>query len=84
MLGTVNSIYINTIGVVAEYRKHGLASKMIEWLAERTKKDNLFKLIYLHVIEYNTAALKLYQRLGFRHLDSFKDYYTVDGKTYTG
>jgi ribosomal protein S18 acetylase RimI-like enzyme len=84
VFGTINSIYINTIGVLEEYRKHGLAKKMIEWVTDRTKKDGVFKLIYLHVIEYNTAAIKLYERLGFRHLDSFNAFYTVDEKEYKG
>ena len=44
------------------------------------KKDGVFKLIYLHVIEYNTAAIQLYERLGFRHLDSFNGFYTIDEK----
>jgi ribosomal protein S18 acetylase RimI-like enzyme len=39
------------------------------------------------VIEYNnTAAIKLYERLGFRHLDldSFNGFYTVDENEYKG
>jgi GNAT superfamily N-acetyltransferase len=47
VFGTINSIYINTIGVLEEYRKHGLAKKMIEWVTDRTRKDGVFNNTYM-------------------------------------
>lgn len=81
-LSAANSIYINTIGVMEEFRKHGLAQKMINWVIKQTANERIFKFVYLHVIEYNAAAIKLYERLGFKELGTLDNYYTIDERPY--
>lgn len=68
MLGKFNSIYINTLGVLSEFRKTGLASFLLDWLIRTTEKQTELKFIYLHVIDYNTAAIRLYHKMGFQQL----------------
>jgi len=35
------------------------------------------KAVYLHVISYNTPAMALYSRLGFRHVAHLPDFYVI-------
>merc|ERR1711908_23112 len=61
----VRSAYILTLGVVDGYRRRGLANELVRRSIEYYKEDERVKLIYLHVILYNTAAIRLYERNGF-------------------
>lgn len=57
---------------------------MLEWVIKTAKDQEVFKFVHLHVVEYNAAALKLYQGLGFKELEVFKDFYNIDQKLYAG
>jgi ribosomal protein S18 acetylase RimI-like enzyme len=83
--GSSTSIYILTLGVVYEFRKKGLASKMWQhFLDTHLKRDRELKYIYLHSIEYNATANQFYERLGFLFLKKKRELYTIDGKKYDG
>lgn len=51
---------------------------------ELAEGDQTIKLIYLHVIEYNMAARKLYEKIGFELMEEFKNYYKIDNNSFEG
>ena len=52
------------ISVLKEYRRKGIATRMIECMMEWAKRKGIEK-IHLKVIEDNLAAISLYRKLGF-------------------
>lgn len=55
-----------TLGVVDECRRMGLATKLLELTISYIQYTQpLCKLIYLHVITYNEAAIRFYERNDF-------------------
>lgn len=55
------------IGVKSGYRRIGIATKLIEVLIEKAKKQGL-KIILLAVYENNQPAITLYRKLGFKEI----------------
>ena len=59
-----NSWYINTLGVKEEYRRRGIARKLLDYASQRALKNGL-QCLSLHVYDGNTAAIDLYKTYGF-------------------
>ncbi len=59
-----NSWYINTLGVAKEYRRHGIATKLLNCASQRALKNGIQRLS-LHVYENNVTAINLYESCGF-------------------
>ena len=59
-----NSWYINTLGVKREYRRRGIAKKLLHCASRRALKNGL-QCLSLHVYEGNTSAIDLYEKYGF-------------------
>ena len=56
--------WIGGMGVIPEYRRQGLARRMMQFLLEQSKSLDLER-VRLEVITQNTGAYTLYQSLGF-------------------
>jgi len=54
-----------TLGVIDEFRKYGVAKLLIEYLFKIVAKYDFIKLILLHVVSYNEAAIKFYNKMKF-------------------
>ena len=67
---------INNIAVFPQYRRRGVATALIEKLAEEGKKRGLLKLS-LEVRASNTAACALYEKNGFCRVGVRRGYYTA-------
>lgn len=74
--------YVMTLGTVTEHRGSGLATAMIQWVESLVKQDTACGGVYLHVITYNTAAIRFYERLGFYRVEEIPEYYDIDGQKY--
>ncbi len=55
------------IAVKSDYRRLGIATKLIEAMLDEAKKQGL-KVIVLDVYEKNLPALNLYKRMGFKEV----------------
>ena len=75
--------YIMTLGTTTDHRKVGLGSAMVEWVESLVKRDPTCGGVYLHVITYNEAAIRFYERLGFYFVEEVPDYYDIDGRKYS-
>jgi len=75
--------YILTLGVVDGFRRRGLASEMLKQsiLHVEESKPHV-QAVYLHVVTYNTAAIKLYESLKFARIAHFPNFYHLHGIPY--
>lgn len=73
------SCYIMTIGVIDECRKLGLGSLLINLTFEILRdKYPLVQFLYLHVVDYNEAAIRFYiNKNGFINFKREKDHYII-------
>jgi len=69
---------ILTIGVHADSQRHGIARRLVEALIRAARKAEVRRL-FLEVGQSNTAALALYQALGFLEVGRRKGYYEHAG-----
>lgn len=61
---------IVNFGVIKEYRRKGYGEELLKYLINLCIKRNI-DYIYINVDKYNTSALKLYTKLGFRELNLY-------------
>ena len=66
---------ITNIAVKQEYRRKGIASRLIETIIKEADRRKLL-LLTLEVRELNAAAIKLYEKFGFKIIGKRKRYYT--------
>ena len=72
-------IVLHVLAVHPDYRGKGLARKLVENVIEQERKVGK-KALRLDVIENNTTAEKLYQKLGFQYIQTKTLYYDVVGE----
>ena len=71
--------YLMTLGVVQEWRGRGVAQHLLQQLVSSVTT----KIFYLHVVEYNAAALALYAKVGFQEISRKLDFYLIHGRYYS-
>ncbi|XP_049624454.1 N-alpha-acetyltransferase 60 isoform X1 [Suncus etruscus] len=73
--------YILSLGVVKEFRKHGIGSLLLESLKEHisTTAQDHCKAIYLHVLTTNSAAISFYENRDFTQHHYLPYYYSIRG-----
>ena len=74
--------YIMTLGTVQEYRNYGIATMLVEQTMELVQRDPACGALYLHVIPFNLAAIRFYEKLGFYRVCTIENYYSIDDKQY--
>jgi ribosomal protein S18 acetylase RimI-like enzyme len=57
--------YIMTLGTVTEFRNARIATSLVEKCIRIVENNRHCGALYLHVITFNTAAIRFYERLGF-------------------
>ena len=72
-------IVLHVLAVHPDYRGKGLARRLVENVIEQERKSGK-KALRLDVIENNTTAEKLYQKLGFQYIQTRTLYYDVVGE----
>eukprot|EP00850_Spirogloea_muscicola_P004367 SM000018S03732 [mRNA] locus=s18:1073834:1074694:- [translate_table: standard] len=68
-------LYIMTLGVLAPYRRLGIATKLLEDFLELCLEDESIYEVYLHVQVNNEEALSFYRRAGFEIAETIHNYY---------
>lgn len=73
--------YILSIGVVKEYRRHGIGSLLLDSLLSHltTPERYLCKAVYLHVLTSNMAAMQFYKSRCFQQFEFLPLYYAING-----
>ena len=72
-----DEIRIIDIALLPKYRSKGLGGKLLKDLLDEAKTRQLP--IRIHVERFN-PALKLYERLGFKHIEDNGVYYLMEAK----
>ena len=65
-------LHVNTLAVAAFYRRHGIATRLLQFVLESTGASRAT----LEVRRSNTAALRLYGGLGFQTVAVREGYYS--------
>ena len=73
------AIIFHVLAVHPDYRGKGLAGELMHNMIELERKAGR-KVLRLDVIENNTTAEKLYQKLGFQYIQTKTLYYDVVGE----
>ncbi|KAL4439116.1 hypothetical protein ABPG74_008891 [Tetrahymena malaccensis] len=75
-------LYIQTIGVINEFRQHGLASYLLNHVKLEASKSLRVKYINLHMVTYNKSGERFYLKNGFQLIEKCKNYYNIENKLY--
>ena len=70
----VPKIYIMTLAVLAAYREYGVATMLLEHIAQQAKISGIHQL-YVHAWTDNEAAIEWYENRGFEKSLVVKGYY---------
>lgn len=73
--------YILSIGVVKQYRRHGIGTLLLDSLLSHltTPEKQNCKAVYLHVLTTNSAAMKFYDKRHFKQFRYLPLYYAING-----
>lgn len=74
MMYVLDEGYISNVAVSPEYRRHGIADKLIEALVSRANEKDL-SFVTLEVRQSNAPAIELYRKNGFSNVGLRKNYY---------
>ena len=83
--GSESIAYILTLGVVDELRRTGVASALLEEALKRISiSDPHCRVVFLHVIDYNEPAMRLYRKHGFTEFKEEPNFYKIVDSWYSG
>ncbi|WP_319371371.1 ribosomal protein S18-alanine N-acetyltransferase [uncultured Ilyobacter sp.] len=75
LLDSIDIFEIIKIAVDTRYRNQGIGEEMLKTILLNVEKN-----IHLEVRENNTAAIKLYEKIGFKNIFKRKNYYGDTGE----
>lgn len=76
MLRAVQVMYILTLGVLQHAQQRGVGSSLLAAMRDLAAKSGCCS-AFLHVIDYNAAAIRFYQKHGFQELALMPQFYFI-------
>ena len=64
--------YIQTVGVVSQWRGRGVGTRLIEYAEERIFRET--PNVFINASSFNPGAQRLYERLGYEVVGELRDY----------
>lgn len=75
--------YILTLGVAESFRRRGLARELLRHAVLHVGRSlPEVQAVYLHVVTYNAAAIRLYESMRFLRVSQFQSFYYLHGQPY--
>lgn len=74
----LNNYYISTFGVSNIVQQCGIGARLLGFVKRSVLADPCSQGIYLHMVKWNTSALRLYLRCGFLVIRTLSQYYYLD------
>jgi ribosomal protein S18 acetylase RimI-like enzyme len=71
-------LYIMTLGVLEKYRRHGVATQLMEYVLNKLESETDIEAVYLNVQTSNAAAIKFYEKFGFKNVKLAENYYRAN------
>lgn len=68
-------LYIMTLGCLAQYRRLGIGTTMLEHVLQQVDKEGNIDSIFLHVQINNSSAIEFYKKFGFDIVETREAYY---------
>lgn len=78
-----HGLYILTLGCAASARRRGIATELLQRVLRHARAHPRCGVVYLHVITYNVAAHRFYEKNGFVRVCLMEDYYYINGERYS-
>ncbi|XP_065027108.1 histone acetyltransferase MCC1-like [Musa acuminata AAA Group] len=75
-------VYILTLGVVENYRNHGIATSLVCEVIKYASSITNCRAVYLHVISYNMPAIHFYEKMSFACVRRLQKFYYINGQHY--
>lgn len=75
-------VYVQSLGVIDECRRLKLGTLLLDEIIKIHNKDFHCLGIYLHVVVYNAAAIKFYEKNGFKEMNHLYNYYFINDTYY--
>ena len=72
----VQVMYILTLGVLQHAQQRGVGSSLLAAMRERAARSGCCS-AFLHVIDYNAAAIGFYRKRGFQELALLPQFYYI-------
>lgn len=69
------NLYISTLGLLAPYRSHGIATHLLHRIIAKASKEHGVKCVTAHVWEANEDGLEWYKKRGFEIIGKEEGYY---------
>jgi ribosomal protein S18 acetylase RimI-like enzyme len=76
MTSQAKATYILTLGVAKTFRQHGVAMALLRLLERHAQLEGCVAM-YLHVINYNMAAMNFYTKAGFTKAITLRNFYHI-------
>ena len=73
--------YLHSLGVIDEYRKLSVGTRLLELFTEEMKKKNTV-VLYLNIIIHNNAAIKFVEANNWHYFGNDKNYYKYRDNLY--
>ncbi|XP_064629513.1 N-alpha-acetyltransferase 60-like [Lineus longissimus] len=82
----VHVAYILSLGVLKDFRRQGIASLLLDSLVSylTTNEQHNCRVVYLHVLTTNAAAIRFYEQRNFKMHNYLPYYYSIKGKPRDG
>ena len=76
-----NCGYLHSIGVIDEYRKRGVGTKLLEMFIEEMKKKSCI-VLYINIIEHNNSAIKFIEAYNWHFYGKLQKYFRFNQKLF--
>ena len=75
--------YISQLGIINEYRLHGIGKELINKCINDFKTKNVIA-VFTHVIEHNCTAIKFFEKIGWNYGGVVFSYFNFNHYFYNG